>query len=228
MLIPLTREKFEQLIPLLATGPQYSYYSGKFASFLNRLLISIVWVLVVVFLLSIFIGYNIFTFCLAAIGGLYFLWGPIFLASRRNFSCRRHRYSGFWQGEVLDLYISEALVGKEQTVNKKGQLVVVENRQRRLNIEVGDETGFTTGLQVPLQREHKLIRPGEIVQMVVMSDRPDLGRFAKISDLYIPRENIWVSDYPFVRRDVFTEVSDRLRRKRGNNRSNRRRRPQRE
>jgi hypothetical protein len=223
MLVPLTREKFEQLIPLLATGPQYNYYSGKFADFLNRLLISIVWVLLVVFLLSIFLGYSLLTFCLGAIGGLYFLWAPIYFATWRNFSCRRHRYSGFWQGEVFDLYISEELVGKEQTVNKKGQLVVVENRQRRLNIEVGDETGFTTRLQVPLQREHKLIRPGEIAQMVVMSDRADLGRIAKISDIYIPRENIWVSDYPYVRRDVFTEVSDRLKRKRGN-RSNRRRR----
>ncbi|PSB01203.1 phosphate ABC transporter permease [Merismopedia glauca] len=224
MLIPLTRDKFDQLMPLLATGPQYSYYSGKFADVLNRLLISIVWVLIVAFLLSIFLGNNLVTFCLGAIGGLYFLWAPIYFASLRNFSCRRHRYSGFWQGEVLDLYISEELVGTEQTVNKKGQLVVVENRQRRLNLEIGDETGFTTELQVPLQREHKLIRPGEIAQMLVMSDRADLGRIAKISDIYIPRENIWVSDYPYVRRDVFAEVSDRLNRRRGN-RSNKRRPP---
>lgn len=221
MLIPLTRDKFEQLVPLLATGPQYAYYSGKLTGLLNRLLISIVWVLLVFFLLRIFLGDNLLTFCLGAVGGLYFLWAPVYFATVRNFSYRRHRYSGFWQGKVLDMYITEELVGKEQTVNKKGQLVVVENRQRRLNLEVGDKTGFVTELQVPLQREHKLIRPGEIVQMVVMSDRPDLGRIAKISDIYVPRENIWVSDYPYVRRDVFAEVSDSLKR-RSRNRSDRR------
>jgi hypothetical protein len=226
MLTPLTRDKFEQLIPLLATGPQYSYYSGKLSDLLKRLLISIISVILVVFLLSIFLGYTVLTFCLAAVGGLYFLWAPIYFASLRNFSCRRHRYSGFWRGEVLDLYISEAVVGTEQTVNKKGQLVVVENRETRINIEIGDDTGFSTEVQAPLRREHKLIRRGEIIEMIVMSDRPDLGRFAKLSDLYIPRENIWVSDYPYVRRDVFAEVSDRLNPRRRSNK--RRRRPYRE
>ncbi|MEM7590042.1 MAG: phosphate ABC transporter permease, partial [Cyanobacteria bacterium P01_A01_bin.83] len=42
MLTPLTREKMEQLIPLIATGKQYSYYWGKWSDVLNRLLISVV------------------------------------------------------------------------------------------------------------------------------------------------------------------------------------------
>ncbi|MEL7246688.1 MAG: phosphate ABC transporter permease, partial [Cyanobacteria bacterium J06573_2] len=42
MLVPLTREKFEQLVPLIATGLQYKYYWGKFSDFLQRLLISVI------------------------------------------------------------------------------------------------------------------------------------------------------------------------------------------
>ena len=212
MLVPLTRKKFEELIPILATGPQYAYYGGKFPEFLRRLLISIVSVCVVVFILGYFIlGENGFTFSLAAVSGFYWLWGPIYWASLRNFKSRRFAYAGFWRGEVLDLFISEELIGKEQTVNERGQLVIIENRERRLNIEVGDETGFSTSLQVPLRRVHKALKRGQTAEMVVMSNQSNLSSISKASDIYIPSQDLWVSDYPFVRRDIFVEVSRRLR-----------------
>ncbi len=55
MLKPLTREKMEQLIPLIATGQQYAYYWGKWTDVLNRLLVSVVGV-VVVLILSLLFG----------------------------------------------------------------------------------------------------------------------------------------------------------------------------
>ena len=42
MLVPITRQKFEQLVPLVATASQYNYYWGKFPDILQRLLISVV------------------------------------------------------------------------------------------------------------------------------------------------------------------------------------------
>ncbi len=42
MLVPLTRQTFEEIIPLIATGPQYAYYWGKPSDFIRRLLISMV------------------------------------------------------------------------------------------------------------------------------------------------------------------------------------------
>ncbi|HEY9873969.1 MAG TPA: hypothetical protein V6D12_11060 [Candidatus Obscuribacterales bacterium] len=211
MLVSITRKKFEQLIPLLATGPQYAYYWGKFPDFLKRLLISVVSVCVVVFILGYFIlGEGLLTFFLGVIAGLYWLWAPVYFASLRNFACRRLAYSGFWRGEVLDLFVSEELIGSEQTVNNRGQLVIVENRERRLNIEVGDETGFISELQVPLRREHKAIAPGQIAEMLVMSYQSDLSSIVKVSDIYIPNHNLWVSDYPYLRRDAFVDVSRKL------------------
>lgn len=211
MLVPITRKKFEQLIPILATGPQYAYYWGKFPVFLKRLLISVIGVCVVVFILGYFIlGEGLLTFFLGVIAGLYWLWAPVYFASLRNFACRRLAYSGFWRGEVLDLFVSEELIGSEQTVNNRGQLVIVENRERRLNIEVGDETGFISQMQVPLRREHKAIAPGQMAEMLVMSYQSDLGSIVKVSDIYIPNHNLWVSDYPYLRRDAFVDVSRKL------------------
>ena len=212
MLVPLTREKFEQLVPLVATFPQYKYHWGKLSDFLKRLLISVLGIVVVAIAHSL-IGEagGVILFFLGVASALYWLWAPILWATLRNLEARKPRHSGFWQGRVLDAYVSEELIGTEETVNKKGELVLVENRERRLNLEVGDESGFRIQVQVPLRREHKAIRPDQPVEMVVMSHLPDLSRIAKVSDIYIPSQNIWVSDYPQVQRDNFLEVSRRLR-----------------
>ncbi len=216
MLIPLTRTKFEDLIPLAATGAQYLYYWGKVSDVLRRLLISIVAVVAMALLSSFFLGWDfgLVRFLVGLVLGLYWLWGPVYQAGIRNWQSRRYKYSGFWQGEVVDVFISEELIGKEETVNNLGDLVIVENRERCLNLEVADETGFNARLQVPLQRVHQGIRQGDVAEMLVLSNRSDLGRIAKVSDIYIPRHDIWVSDYPFLRRDAFVDVSRQLARQR--------------
>ena len=211
MLVPITREKFEQLIPILASSPQYIYFWGKFPDFLKRLLISVIGIAVVL-LLNIFLGSGFYalSLLLGIISGLYWWWGPIYLATRRNLEVRRYKYSGFWRGRVADVFVTEELIGQEETVNNRGELVIVENRERRLNVDVEDETGFSAQLQVPLRRLHKGISRGQIAEMLVMSNEPDLGRIAKTSDLYIPSLNLWVSDYPYLQRDFFSQMSRQL------------------
>jgi hypothetical protein len=210
MLVPITRQKFEQLIPIIATGAQYKYCWGKISTFINRLLISVGIVLLILVLESWLHDYAQILLLIGIIGGLYVLWGPILWASLRNAECRKQKYSGFWRGEVFDAFISEEAIGKEQTVNKRGELMIVENRERRLNLEIGDETGFSTQLQVSLRREHKAIRPGQIAEMIVMSNRPDLSRITKVSDIYLPDLDLWVHDYPYLQRDIFAETSRQL------------------
>ncbi|MBD2295424.1 phosphate ABC transporter permease [Anabaena sphaerica FACHB-251] len=211
MLVPLTRQKFEQIIPLIASGSQYKYYWGKFNSFLQRLLISVVTV-VVIFLGRIFLKLDfglIFTF--GVFGAFFWLWYPVFQASIRNAKCRRYKYSGFFRGRVLDWWITDKLTGKQETVNNKGELVIIENREKRINLEIGDNTGFSVEFDAPLRPAHKAIARGQIAEMIVMSNSPDLSSIEEFSNIYIPSRNLWVSDYPYVREDFFNEVSLRLR-----------------
>jgi hypothetical protein len=207
MLIPLTRQKFEELIPLTATGDQYRYSWGNLSDLLRRVLISVSGI-VGALALRTFLGNYALVFGIGV--GFYWFWSPVFVASRRNYDHRQYKYCGFWQGEVLDIFITEELVGTEEKTNKRGELVVVENRERCINLEVGDESGFSTRLQVPLKRDHRAIRPGDIAEMIVMSQRADLGRISKVSDIYLPEYNLWVSDYPFLRRDIFLDISRQL------------------
>jgi hypothetical protein len=211
MLIPLTRQTFESLIPAVATGTQYLYYWGKVPNVLLRLLISIA-AASVVLILGLFLGdgFELLRLILGVTAGLYWLWGPVLWASLRNLECRRFGYSGFWRGEIQDVFLTEELIGKEENVNDRGDLVIVENRERCLNLVVGDESGFSSKLQVPIKRSYQGLQVGDVAEMLLLSNRSDLGRIGKTTDIYIPRSNVWVSDYPYVQREAFVEVSRQL------------------
>ncbi|MDJ0689517.1 MAG: phosphate ABC transporter permease [Xenococcaceae cyanobacterium MO_188.B32] len=214
MLISLTREKFEQIIPLIATGPQYAYYWGKWQDLLNRLLVSVVAIVVILLFNSIVgEGAHALVLLLAVIGGLYWLWAPVYWASLRNTSYRKYKYCGFWQARILEIFITEDLLREEETVNERGELVIIENRERRINLVLGDETGFEAEVNAPLQRIHKAIKTGQTAQLLVLSNQPNLARIDKITDAYIPSQNLWIGEYPWLQRDVFSEVSLELERK---------------
>jgi hypothetical protein len=211
MLKPLTKEKTEQLIPLIATGKQYAYYWGKWSDVLNRLLISFIGVVVVLILNALFGNQaEALILLLGGIVALYWLWCPVYQASLRNSASRRFKYSGFWRGKVLDVYLTEELIGEEETVNQRGELVIVENRERWINLVLGDETGFEVEVQAPLQRIHKGIKPGQTAELLVLSNELDLSKINKISDAYLPQKDLWVGQYPYIQRDVFLEVSRQL------------------
>ena len=211
MLKPLTKEKTEQLIPLIATGQQYAYYWGKWSDVLNRVLISVVGIVVVLILSLLFgDGGEALILLLGGIVSLYWLWCPVYQASRRNAANRRFKYAGFWRGKILDVFLSEELIGQEETVNQRGELVIVENRERWINLVLGDRTGFEVEVQAPLQRIYKGIKPGMTGELLVLSNELDLSQINKISDAYIPQLNLWVGQYPYIQRDVFIEVSRQL------------------
>jgi hypothetical protein len=205
MLVPIPREEFEQLVPIIATGAQYQYYWGKPADLLKRALISVVAVIVVCILTGV-IGENL-RLLFGIVAGLYWLWAPILWASLRNRQTRNYPYSGFWQGRVRDVYITEDLIGTEESVNQNGQLIIVENRERRINLDVIDREGFSVQVQAPLKRTHRPIRTGDLAELLVLSTRRDLGRIDRVSDIYIPNHDLWVSDYPVVQHDAFVELS---------------------
>lgn len=226
MIFPLTRQKFEQIIPLIATGPQYKYCWGKFPNFLQRVLVSVVAIAVIIVIEIIFrLQFGPIIFFCGVFSGLYWFWFPVFQASLKNAKCRSYKYSGFFRGRVLDWWITDSIVGKQETVNSKGELVIVENREKRINLEIGDETGFSVECSAPLRPYHKAIARGQVAEMIVMSSRPDLSRIEEFTNIYIPSRDIWVNDYPYVREDFFIGTSLRLREDREDRPRRRRPRP---
>lgn len=208
MLQPLTRAKFEQLIPKIATSAQYAHYWGKWQDLVNRLLVSVVAV-VVVLLLGLILPETL-TLLLGTTAGFYWLWQPVYQASLRNTQARKIKYSGFWSSRVAEVYLTEELLGEEENVDRRGELVIVENRERRINLVLEDRTGFYLTIQAPLLRIHKNIRVGQTAELLLLSNREDLSSIEKVSDAYLPEINLWIGMYPWLQRDEFVAVSRQL------------------
>jgi hypothetical protein len=211
MLIPLKPEAINDLIPAIATGRQYLYYWANWQIFLKNLFISLVGVLVFWLLGGIFgKGAEGLSLILRVIAGLYWLWSPIYWASVNNSKLRRYNYSGYWRGRVLDIYLTEELINEESAIDKLGRLIIVENRQKKINLEVGDKSGFRATISSPLQRIYKAIKPGDVVEALLLSNDPDLMRVSQITDIFIPRHKLWLGEYPYLRRDLFLDIRREL------------------
>jgi len=209
MITPLKRQKFDELIPSVPTSDQYQYYWGGSQDVFKRLLIS------VALLVTFSVLYNrtpdsfwgILLFISAALGGLYWMLGPVLSAIRRNSKLRNISQCGFWQARVVDTYLSEEVLSKQENFDSRGRLDVSYNTESFFNIELGDRTGFVTTLRVPMRREYKRIQPKQEVCMLLLSNDPSFRRVSKITtDAYMPQLNLWISDYPYLRRDVFLNL----------------------
>jgi hypothetical protein len=137
---------------------------------------------------------------------LYWLWGPIVEASRKNATLRRYPAGAIFEGEVADLYTRELVEGRQETTDKQGRLELVENRRTWLCLELEDEDGYLGSIRFPYDKKHKAIRTGMVVRCLVLSERPDFSRVGALSDAWLPQLKLWVGDYPFLLRPAFEEL----------------------
>lgn len=211
MLIPLKQDAINDLIPAIATGKQYAYYWANFPTLLKNLFISLIGVLFFWLLGSFFgrAGDNI-SLVFRIVMGLYWLWSPVYWASVRNNRFRRYRYCGFWRGKVLDVYLTEEIVKEESAIDKLGRVIIVENRRRLFNMEIADKTGFRVTITTPVKRIYKSINRGQAVEGLLLTNDPDFLNIAQITDVYIPRNKLWLGEYPYLRRDVFLDIRREL------------------
>ena len=214
MITPLKRKNFDELIPAVPTSEQYQYYWGDGQSVFRRVAISIASVIVFTLLYNRIHENNpssftaLAMFVCAALGGLYWMLEPVALASFRNAKLRRFAHCGFWQAEVLDVYVSQEVLARAEKVNSRGRLDVSYDAESFLNIELGDETEFVTTLRLPMKRELKRIKIQQTVYMLLFSNDRRFGQVSRqTSDAYIPQYNFWVGDYPYLRRDTFVDLT---------------------
>ncbi|MFN6067655.1 MAG: hypothetical protein ACK45T_10880 [Pseudanabaena sp.] len=214
MITPLKRKNFDELIPAVPTYEQYQYYSGNGQNVFRRVAISIASVIIFTILYNRVHENNpssfaaLAMFVCAALGGLYWMLEPVVLASIRNAKLRRFAYCGFWQAEVLDVYVSQEVLAREEKVDSRGRMDVSYDAESFLNIELGDETDFVTTLRLPMRRELKRVRPEQTVYMLLFSNDRRFGRVSRqTSDAYIPQYNLWIGDYPYLRRDAIIDLT---------------------
>ncbi|MFZ4803719.1 MAG: hypothetical protein ACOYLI_03540 [Synechococcus lacustris] len=208
MFLPLKPGELQRLIPAVASGPQFSFCWGNPQRALQRILISSLGGVIPLLISGSAFGSRWSGIWL--VGGLtmllYLLWGPILEAGRRNSQLRRYPAAALFEGVIADLYTKERLEGRQEQTDKQGRLELVENRRTWLCLELEDEDGYLGQLRFPLDKKHKAIRRGMTIRCLVLSERPDFSRIARLSDGWIPQAKLWVGDYPYLLRPAFEEL----------------------
>ena len=83
---------------------------------------------------------------------------------------------------------------------------MVENRRTWLFIDIGDEDGYLTKIKFPMENKHQLIRNGSNVRCLVFSNDMDYNSIFTTSDAWLPKQKLWVGEYPFLLRPAFEEL----------------------
>ncbi|KGG15225.1 MULTISPECIES: hypothetical protein [unclassified Prochlorococcus] len=208
MLIPLRPKELERLIPSVATSTQFVSALGNPRKILQRIIISSIGGVITLLISQSQVTSQFYSIwlILGVIFLLYILWGPILEASRKNSKIRKYAFSAIFEGKVSSIYTQERIENRQEQANRKGELELVENRRTWLILELGDNDGYLSKVQFPLDNKHQTINEGDMIRCLVFSNKRDFSNISNITDAWLPKRGLWVGEYPFLLRPAFEEI----------------------
>ncbi|MFS8866659.1 hypothetical protein [Synechococcus sp. H65.1] len=214
MLLELTPEECESVIPLLPTRIQYLAYWSDALNSVGRIITAIL-VGVALLVLSRAFGEGSFLGAVSFLAGflslLYpFLWGPLYTISRRQLAFREIPYGGLFFGQVLSTRRYEVVVEEREKVGEDGQLYIEEVRERQFEMEIGDETGVLYRVRARDDPRYRRIVKKQSVLALVKAYSRDLRRRPTLSEVYVVKLGEWVGDVSYLDREAFLELADEL------------------
>ena len=215
MLVRLRSGELQRVIPAVATGNQFSAALGNPRKILQKIMISSIGGVITLLISQSQVTSQFYSLwlVLGVVLILYFLWSPIYEASRKNSELRRFNSSAIFEGQIADIYTKELVEDRHEQANKRGQLELVENRRTWMILEIEDEDGYLGDIRFPMDSKHQAIRENMILRCLVFSNRKDFNSIEGISDAWLPEINQWIGEYPFLLRPAFEDLCNmRLRR----------------
>ena len=208
MLIPLRQNELDKLIPSVATSNQFTSALGNPRKILQRIIISSIGGVVTLLISQSQVTSQFYSIwlILGVVFLLYLLWGPILEASRKNAKLKKYSFAAIFDAEIIDIYTQERVEDRQEQANKMGQLELVENRRRWLVLEIGDEDGYLSKIEFPLESKHQTISQGSLIRGLIFSNNKDFSNILNISDAWLPRKRLWVGEYPFLLKPAFEEL----------------------
>ena len=208
MLIPIKQNQISKLIPSVGTGGQFRYALGDPRKILQRLIISSIGG---VLNLLLFISQSStqtenLWLLLCVIFFLYIIWGPILESSRKNIKYKKSKFFSLFDGFVSDIYKTERIESSREQSNRQGRLELIEKKRTWLVIELEDEDGYLDKISFPMENKHSRIRVGSNIRCIISSNYRNFEREISLTDAWLPDENIWIGDYPYLLRPAFEEI----------------------
>lgn len=214
MLIEITPEEANLVVPIVPTRAQYSRYWSDALNSTSRIITAILVGMSLLVISRIF-GENSFLGSLCFLTGILsllypFLWGPIFFISRRNLAFREIPYAGLFFGQVLSTRSLNVLLEEREKLDEDGEIYIEEVRERQFELEIGDEAGRSYRIRVKDNPRYRGIVKKQSVLGMLKAYSRDLERRPVLSEVYIVKLAEWVGDVSYLNRENFLELANTL------------------
>jgi hypothetical protein len=74
-------------------------------------------------------------------------------------------------------------------------------------IVIGEELGAQTELVLPYDARFEVLQPGQPAEVLVLSNTTSFDEIKAIKDVYLPDSGLWLSEYPYIDRTQYLEIS---------------------
>ena len=212
MLIELTLDEMDEVIPIAPTGTQYGRYISNVLVNLERLIIGIGIGVALLVMSRLFseTGLGFILFMGGVFAALYpFLLGPLIEISRRNNTFRELPYGCFFFGLVEDVESKEILVDEIERIDEEGELYVEEVREQEMRMRISDRDGFSFVVRTRDEPAYESIVPNQSVIALIKSYSRDL-RSPIVSEVYVVKLGLWVGDVAYLKREEFLDLANEL------------------
>ena len=188
----------KDILPFGSTVEQYFFFGGKAGDCLRRACISLAGTVVTSSLHPLW----------STLIATSFFWIPILQASAQNriyhlpfaqlYSCKiisvaikcqsaKQNISMNWVGDSLHCL-------KIQTAGSEGKI---------MEIDISVKLDYSGAYYVPGFHFNMQYLIGEVAELIIVSDCANFSRYRIVPEIYIPRLNIWIGEYPYVQKTAF-------------------------
>lgn len=197
-IVILSPQELDRILPILPFAAQADYFSGGAAQAVQRWGAS----LALTVLLSK-------AALLAATSLTWPLWWPWAQAANKNYGIRKQtRYGGIWRTTLRSIETGgrprPSFGTSESTAQARDP---VYTAMRTTKIVLGEEDGAQTELMLPYDARFEVLQVGQPAEMIVLSDTLTFENFKAVKDVYLPECTFWLSEYPYIDRSEFLDIS---------------------
>lgn len=197
-IVILSPDELDRVLPILPFAAQASFFMGGAAQAVQRWAASLA--LTVLFSKAAL---------LAATSLTWPLWWPWARAANRNYGIRsKIEYGGIWRTSVLKVEKGNRPRPKLSGTDKDEDYGVPRfTAMKSCRIIIGEDDGAQIELTLPYDARFDVLQPGQLAEVVVLSNSTSFDDIKAVKDVYLPENGLWLSEYPYLDRSEFLEIS---------------------
>jgi hypothetical protein len=193
----LSPNELDRVLPILPFAAQAGFFTGGAAQSVQRWAASLA--LTLLFSKAAL---------LAATSLTWPLWWPWARAVNKNYGIRsKIEYGGIWRTTVINIEKGNRPRPQYNGTEERDEQMSRFSAMRSCHILIGEENGAQIEMTLPYDARFDLLQPGQPAEVVVLSNTTSFDDIKAVRDVYLPENGLWLSEYPYIDRSEFLDIS---------------------